>query len=247
MPTGGTLSITTGNRFFDADYCRAKDMLPGEYIFLTIADTGTGILPSILAHIFEPFYTIKLDGAGLGLSVVYSIVKQFGGNISVESEKNNGSVFTICFPALLPDKENAEAYLPSAHSLILSGKAAILVVEDESGILNMITDVLEGLGYKVISGISVDDAISKVEANEGPLDLLITDVVLPGKKGTVLVDMLKAKYPQMKAILMSGYTDERIPHEDILKGKVHFISKPFTPFVLAMKVQEVLGDSQIIL
>ncbi|MCX5804581.1 MAG: PAS domain S-box protein [Proteobacteria bacterium] len=248
MPTGGTLSITTINRHFDADYCRTnKDMLPGEYVLLTIADTGTGILPSILAHIFEPFYTIRPDGIGLGLSVVYSIVKQFGGNISVDSEEDKGSIFTICFPALVPDKETADASLPPANSLILSGKATILVVEDESGILNMVTDVLEGLDYNVIAGISVDDAISKVEANEGPIDLLITDVVLPGKKGTVLVDMLKARYPQMKAILMSGYTDERIPHEEILKGKVHFISKPFTPFVLVMKVQEVLGDSQIIL
>lgn len=137
--------------------------------------------------------------------------------------------------------------MPPDNPLILSGKATILVVEDESGILDLVTDVLEGLGYTVISAGSVDDAISRVEIGEGPIDLLITDVVLPGRKGTVLVDMLKIKYPQMKVILMSGYTDERIPHEEILKGKVHFISKPFTPFVLVMKVQEVLGGSQIIL
>ncbi|MCX5812223.1 MAG: PAS domain S-box protein [Proteobacteria bacterium] len=248
MPTGGTLSITTGTRRFDDEYCRAnKDTLPGEYVLLTIADTGTEILPSTLAHIFEPFYMIKPDGTGLGLSIVYSIVKQFGGNISVDSEKGKGNAFTICFPAAVQDKKTAEVFLPPADSLILSGKATILVVEDEPGILNMVTDVLEGLGYTVLSAISVDDAISRVEAREGPIDLLVTDVVLPGKKGTVLVDMLKAKYPQMKAILMSGYTDERIPHEEILKGKVHFISKPFTPFVLVMKVQEVLGGSQIIL
>jgi PAS domain S-box-containing protein len=248
MPAGGTLSITTGNRHFDDDYCHAnKDISPGEYVLLTIADTGTEILPSALAHIFEPFYTIKPDGTGLGLSIVYSIVKQFGGNISVDSEKERGNTFTICFPAVVQDKKTAEAFLPPDNPLILSGKATILVVEDESGILDLVTDVLEGLGYTVISAGSVDDAISRVEIGEGPIDLLITDVVLPGRKGTVLVDMLKIKYPQMKVILMSGYTDERIPHEEILKGKVHFISKPFTPFVLVMKVQEVLGGSQIIL
>ena len=248
MPAGGTLSITTGNRHFDDEYCRTnKDIFPGEYVLLTIADTGMEILPSILVHIFEPFYTIKPDGTGLGLSIVYSIVKQFGGSISVDSQKGRGSTFTIFFPSLMPDKKTTEVLLPPADSLILSGKATILVVEDESGILNLVTDVLEGLGYAVLSAVSVDDAILKVEAKEGPIDLLITDVVLPGKKGTVLVDMLKTKYPQMKAILMSGYTDERIPHEEILKGKVHFISKPFTPFVLVMKVQEVLGGSQIIL
>jgi len=248
MPGGGTLSITTGNQSFDTEYCRTnKDISPGEYVLLTIADTGKEILPSTLAHIFEPFYTIKPDGTGLGLSIVYSIVKQFGGNISVESKKDMGNAFTICFPAFVHDKKTAESSLSPADSLILSGKATILVVEDESGILNLVTDVLEGLGYVVIPAISVDDAISKVEAREGPIDLLITDVVLPGKKGTVLVDMLKTRYPQMKVILMSGYTDERIPHNEILKGKVHFISKPFTPFVLVMKVQEVLGDSKIIL
>ncbi len=248
MPAGGTLSIATANRHFDAEYCRInKDILPGKYVVLTIADNGTEILPSILAHIFEPFNMIKPDGTGLGLSIVYSIVKQFGGNISVDSEKEKGSTFTICFPALALDKKTTETPLLPAESLILSGKATILVVEDESGILNLVTDVLEGLGYIVIPAVSVDDAISRVEAREGPIDLLVTDVVLPGKQGTVLVEMLKVKYPQMKAILMSGYTDERIPHEEILKGNVHFISKPFTPFVLVMKVQEVLGDSQIIL
>jgi two-component system, cell cycle sensor histidine kinase and response regulator CckA len=247
MPSGGTLSIKTGNRFFDAEYCCSnKDILTGEYVLLTISDTGTEILPSILTHIFEPFYTIKPDGTGLGLSIVYSIVKQFGGNIFVDSEKGKGNIFTICFPAVAVDEKTAEI-LPPGQSLILSGKATILVVEDEPGILNLVTDVLEGLGYTVIPSVSVDDAIYRVEVNDGPIDLLVTDVVLPGKKGTVLVDMLKARYPQMKAILMSGYTDERIPHEEILKGKVHFISKPFTPFVFVMKVQEVLGDSQIIL
>jgi CheY-like chemotaxis protein len=217
------------------------------YVSVEYYDTGTGILPAILEHIFEPFNTIKPDGTGLGLSIVHSIVKQFGGHISVESEPGRGTTFRIYFPIETREAETGEAAEIQPVDLIPSGKATVLVVEDDPSVLNLIVDFLESLEYTVCAAASVDEAISIIEEPGRRVDLLISDVVLPGKKGTELAAMLKERHPEIKIMLMSGYADEKVPHAEILKSKIHFIAKPFSPLMLVMKVQEILEDSRTIL
>lgn len=243
MPKGGRLRIVTENLYYDTEQCPiGTGTGPGEYVMLTVSDTGTGILPAILEHIFEPFFTIKPDGTGLGLSIVHSIVKQSGGNISVDSREGQGTTFRIYFPVLPFEERAEEDTLLRLGESTLPTKATVLVVEDESGILYWVTDVLEGLGHTVLPAFSAEEAISAVEKYEGAVDLLITDMVMPGKQGQELAEILKIRYPHMKVIFMSGYGDGRIPDADTPAQKASFLSKPFTPLLLLMKVKEALGS-----
>jgi PAS domain S-box-containing protein len=245
MPGGGTLRVSTEMEQFGGPVY--GDTVTGRHVVLAVADTGTGILPAILEHIFEPFNTIKPDGTGLGLSIVHSIVKQFGGHISVESKPGKGTTFRIYFPVATNEAKAEKTGEVQPVDLIPSGKAAVLVVEDDPSVLNLIVDFLESLEYTVYAASSVDEAISVIEEPGRRVDLLISDVVLPGKKGTELAAMLKERHPEIKIMLMSGYADEKIPHTEILKSKIHFLAKPFSPLMLVMKVQEILEDSRTIL
>ena len=242
MPEGGRLMISAKNIFSGEEQCPVNpDTAAGERVALTIADTGTGIAPDILEHIFEPLFTVKPDGTGLGLSIVHSIVKQSGGSITVDSEEGKGTAFRICFP-VLPAEEKAEEETSSWPAEFISAKkATVLVVEDESGILYWVTDVLEGLGYTVLPAFNAEDAISIFNKHDGAIDLLITDLVLPKKSGQDLAEIVKVKHPAMKVIFMSGYGEDRLSGADILKSKTPFLAKPFTPLLLLMKVQETLG------
>ena len=244
MPKGGKLAISLENVSPDMDYRETyglpHDAPSDEYVALTVADTGRGIPPEMLGHIFEPFFTIKPDGTGLGLSIVHSIVKQCRGYISARSEEKKGTSFTIHFPVFLREDHSEEetSFIPG--EAVPFTNATVLVVEDESGILYWVTDVLEGLGYRVLSSFNAEDAVSSLAQLSEPLDLLITDLVLPGISGTDLAAMLKARYPEMKVIYMSGHPDVRSEQAD-LPRKSPFLAKPFTPLLLLMKVKEVLG------
>ena len=243
MPRGGRLTISVDNLHIDKarDECLLAEppMEPGDYVALIASDTGKGIEPAVLEHIFEPFFSIKPDGTGLGLSIVRSIVKQSGGHIRVESEEGQGTTFSIYFPVFedeLPDVERAP-FRPDHRTPAAS--ATVMVVEDESGILYWVTDVLEGMGLTVISAFDAEQAASALACHEGPLDLLIADLILPGTPGQEFAATLKERYPDMQVIFMSGYPDSRIP-ETTMRG-VPFLSKPFSPLLLRMKVREVLG------
>lgn len=238
----GKITIETGNATIDEEYCRHNPAFrPGDYVRVTVSDNGRGMSKETMSHIFEPFFTTKEYGAGigLGLATVYGIVKQNEGFINVYSEPGMGTTFAI----YLPRHANAAAQaVPScAEEPVRGGKETILLVEDEASILKISTTLLTMQGYCVIPVNTPADAIRA--AGEGTaIDLVITDVVMPGMNGHDLVDKLQALHPQLKCLYMSGYTADVIAHHGVLDEGVHFIQKPFSLPALAAKVREALGD-----
>lgn len=239
MPRGGELKIKTENIFLDENYCKIYPGLKeGEYVLISISDTGVGIPPEIMPKIFEPFFTTKKEGSGLGLSTVYWIVKQLGGNVTVYSEVGKGTTFKIYIPACEEEaKKERESLKIEEYP---EGSEVILVVEDEKEIIEYIEDVLSPLGYKIISGGSEREILEKLEKFEGEVHLLLTDVILPDKSGPEIAKTLVSKIPNLKIIFMSGYPEEKLQVSEIIEGKINFISKPFSPSALARKVREIL-------
>jgi signal transduction histidine kinase len=242
MPKGGKLSIETSNLYLDEAYAREHvSITPGDYVMLAISDTGCGMDEETRLHIFEPFFTTKEQGkgTGLGLSMVYGIVKQSGGNIWVYSEEGRGTTFKIYFPRVAAD---AEDYKRSSQMLdVPHGSETILLVEDAELVRNLALQVLETAGYRVLAAASGEAAIDLCEKMNGDrIDLLLTDVVMPGMSGNEMSRILLAKRPGMPVLYMSGYTDDAIVQHGVLEAGINFLQKPFTPGALAMKVREVL-------
>jgi len=245
MPEGGKLSISTENQFLDESYCQLHaGVTPGEYVLLSFSDTGVGMPEGVIEHIFEPFYTTKTDGTGLGLSTVYGIVKQLGGHMFAYSEVGLGTTFKIYLPALKAETEDLQSSIPLSKQAMPRGEETILIVEDEAAILKLAFKVLKDLGYTVLSAVSGEEAELKLQQHHGRIDLVLTDVVLPGRSGPEVSEKLKKEYPELKVLFMSGYADDRITHKEILQKGAHFLPKPFTPSVMAGKVREVLDGSQ---
>ena len=239
MPKGGELEIKTENVFLDENYCKIYPGLKeGEYVLISISDTGVGIPPEIMPKIFEPFFTTKKEGSGLGLSTVYWIVKQLGGNVTVYSEVGKGTTFKIYIPVCREEVMKKEKIQEAED--YPEGNEVLLVIEDEKEIIEYIEDVLKPLGYKIISGSSEKEILEKLEKFEGEVHLLLTDVILPDKSGPEIAKTLVSKIPNLKIIFMSGYPEEKLHVSEIIEGKVNFISKPFSPSALARKVREVL-------
>ncbi len=241
MPRGGSLTIETANVELDAGYARAHVGLPagGAFVMLAVSDTGIGIDATTRAHIFEPFFTTKEQGkgTGLGLSTVYGIVKQSDGFIWCYSEPDVGTTFKIYLPQV---REPAEAVMVSKPSAKPRGSETILLVEDEEALAKLARRALEKQGYRVFDARSGSAALEIILAQPG-IDLLVTDVVMPGMSGGELARELQLTHPQMKVLFMSGYTDDAIVRHGILAPGVAFLQKPFTPASLAHKVREVLG------
>lgn len=242
MQTGGVITIETQNTVLDTDYARTHyDVVPGEYVLLMVSDTGAGMSPEVQARIFEPFFTTKPpeQGTGLGLSVVYSVVKQLGGHIWVYSEEGRGTTFKIYLPRayerapVRPQETLATAPLPR-------GSETILVVEDEPSVLEVATEVLRQHGYTVLSAASPGDALRIAQEYHDPIHLLITDVVMPVMSGRELADYILRLHPQIRVLYVSGYTENTIVHQGILEEGIHFLPKPYTPAQLLRKVREVL-------
>ena len=246
MPRGGTLTIKTENVDLGEDYCRVHHgVAPGKYVCLSISDTGVGMSPEVMEHIFEPFFTTKPEGTGLGLSSVYGIVKQFGGHIFAYSEVGKGTTFKIYIPALEEEGEDHGRLEAEGKVEMPRGKETILLVEDRTDVLSLLSQLLEELGYTVIPASSVEEGISKAYEHEGPIDLLLTDVVLPDGSGPDLAFKLLERYKGMKLLFMSGYTDRHVFVNHIagdLRKAYHFIPKPFSPSELARKIREVLEE-----
>ncbi|MFH2124312.1 MAG: GAF domain-containing protein [Pseudomonadota bacterium] len=239
----GTLSIETGNRTIDEAYCTSHHgTSPGEYVLLTVSDSGCGMDKEMLSHIFEPFFTTKEigKGTGLGLATVDGIVHQNNGFIHAYSEPGQGTTFTIYLPRHVGQ---AEQPLPkSTMETALGCQETILVVEDEPAILQMITTMIEGLGYTVLAANRPADAIRLAREHTGEIRLLMTDVVMPEMNGRDLAAKLLGLSPELKVLFMSGYTADIIAHNGILDEKANFIQKPFATNDLAIKVREVLGS-----
>ncbi len=245
MPNGGKLTLETKNVYLEDVYAEKHvDVTAGYYVMLAVSDTGVGIDESIRNQIFEPFFTTKSKdkGTGLGLSTVYGIIKQSGGNIWVYSEIGQGTTFKIYFPQIEQPKEWPEpAHL---HSESLSGDESILVVEDDTLVRNLIEQSLLKYGYKVITAEYGQQAMEISETIDSPVQLLITDVIMPGMSGRDLATKLSERFPDLKILFISGYTDDAIVHHGVLDPGLSFLQKPFTPHAIAKKVRELLDHSQ---
>ncbi len=239
MENGGKLRIETVNITVDNKSVRHKAQPKGKYIQLTVTDNGKGIDESIQKHIFEPFFTTKETniGTGLGLATVYGIVKQSDGFIWVDSAINKGTSVKIQFPRISqPVKTKASENV----SEIPTGNETILIVEDEEQIRRVAVEVLSVLGYQIFEAKDGNQAIQLAELYKAPIDLLLTDVIMPKMNGRDLAEKIKTLHPETSILFMSGYTDDIISRSDVLKDAVNFISKPFSPSTLALKIREVL-------
>jgi two-component system cell cycle sensor histidine kinase/response regulator CckA len=242
MPAGGKLTIETDNVYLDEDYVRNHvGTEAGPHVMLAVSDTGSGMDPKTQARIFEPFFTTKElgKGTGLGLSTVYGIVKQSGGNIWVYSEVGRGTTFKIYLPRV---DEGAQQYKRGSQlAEVFQGTETILLIEDEEMLRKLAQQTLTMYGYRVLDAANGESAVSLFEQHQGQIDLVLTDVIMPGLSGREVVDRLLKVRPELRVLFMSGYTDDAIVHQGVLDEAANFIQKPFAPDSLARKVREVLN------
>ncbi len=242
MPGGGKLVIEATNVHLDEEY--TKDYLaltPGRYVMLAVSDTGHGIDKDTIPHIFEPFYTTRKGdaGTGLGLSTVYGIVKQFEGDIHVYSEPGAGTTFKIYLPHVeREDSELIEDEVEKVESI--GGSETILIVEDDRGVRRMLSEILSEKGYRILETSSGEEAIGLCKDQKNEIDLLLTDVILPGMSGRELADECLGVRPGLKVLYMSGYTENSIAHHGVLEPGLNFLQKPFSIESLLIKLRELL-------
>jgi two-component system cell cycle sensor histidine kinase/response regulator CckA len=241
MPAGGKLTIETANTYLDETYAEQHlSVSAGDYVMLAVSDTGVGMDEKTRQHIFEPFFTTKDTGrgTGLGLSTVYGIVKQSGGNIWVYSELEGGTTFKIYLPRV---NEGVEVTKQVALNQELPlATETILLVEDDQALRELVQEVLELAGYQVLEAVTGEAAISICEHREKTIHLLVTDVVMPEIGGPELAERLLALHPEMRTLYISGYADDAIVHHGVLAEGTNFLAKPFSPRALELKVREVL-------
>ena len=238
----GRITIETANSVIDAEYCYANlEAVPGEYVCLTVSDSGSGMDRETMTHIFEPFYTTKEQGkgTGLGLATVYGAIKQNNGFINIYSEPGKGTTFSIHLPHYAGD--TARNQTEDAAQPVPRGQETILLVEDEAAILNIIAIMLEKQGYSVLRAESPGRAMELAREHVGTIHLLMTDVIMPEMNGRDLAGNILAIHPGIKRLFMSGYTADVIAHHGVLDEGVHFIQKPFSLPNMAAMVREVLG------
>jgi PAS domain S-box-containing protein len=238
----GKIVIETQKAEFDKAYCAEHEgYLPGEYVMLSVSDNGSGMDKQIVEKIFEPFFTTKgvSKGTGLGLAVVYGIVKQNAGFINIYSEPGYGSIFKIYLPRYKATAEEKPEESPERKSS--RGHEIIMVVEDEALHLKVVRQMLESYGYRVLAASSPVEAL-KLAKNHDEIHLLLTDVVMPDMNGKELAEKITSLFPDIMCIFMSGYTDEIIVHQGVLEEGLHFIQKPFSKEKLATKMREVLDS-----
>jgi CheY-like chemotaxis protein len=241
MPRGGRLTIETRNVFLDEEYCRTHpDCKPGRHAQLIVSDTGVGMTPEVQARIFEPFFTTKGpgEGTGLGLSTVYGIVQQSGGFLNVFSEPDRGSTFTLYLPAVVCDPPNQPC--DAAEVTGQMGCEVVLLVEDEDAVRQIARLALEERGYRVLEAASGLEALRIYDIHQGEIDLLLSDMVMPGMSGRELAEALKRRASELTVLLMSGYNDDAILRHGLLEANDAFLQKPFTPSILATNVRKAL-------
>jgi PAS domain S-box-containing protein len=238
MPKGGTLTIATANIELDEDYAATHDgVTPGSYVTLTVTDTGMGMTPEVQAHLFEPFFTTKEvgKGTGLGLATVHGIAKQSGGSVGVYSELGKGTSFHVYFPRVEAAGVAVDAKPPVTRRPPVEEK--VLVVEDAEGLRELVRRLLQRQGYTVLVASNADEALRLFEEHPS-IDLLLTDVVMPGASGPELTRQLVERRPALKVVYMSGYTEEAIVQHGV--PRIAFLHKPFTSDTLVRKLREVL-------
>jgi two-component system cell cycle sensor histidine kinase/response regulator CckA len=233
MPNGGRLTIETANVVLDD---RSSELhlgsSPGPYVMLTVRDSGIGLDPEILAHIFEPSFS-----SGLGLATVHGIVKQSGGFIEAESTQGLGTMMRVYLPLSVPF---AVPETPEPEDSNTAGAVTILLVEDEDAVRVLTRRILMRAGYTVLAARNADEALATSQAHPGAIDLLLTDVIMPGASGARLAGVLQPIRPEMDVLFMSGYAEDTMVRQGVLTPGVAYLQKPFTPTSLARKVREVL-------
>jgi PAS domain S-box-containing protein len=236
MPDGGTVVVSVEPALLKEGLA---DLPPGEYVRLAIRDSGTGMSQEVLDRIFEPFFTTKAreHGSGLGLSIVYGVIKQSGGHVTVESAVGSGANFTIYLPRVAPE---AAPEPPPESPSIPRGTETILVVEDDELVRGITVRALRALGYRILLAEDGQDALQVVEQHDGPIDLVLTDVAMPRMGGPELVERLSVKQPGLKVLFVSGYSEESLADRGLLAAHRTFLDKPFTSSMLARKLREVL-------
>ena len=246
MPRGGKLIIRTENVRLDRTTASGISVAPGDYVVLSVTDTGAGMDNDIMSHIFEPFFTTKGPGkgTGLGLATVYGIVRQTGGGISVESEVGQGSTFRIYLPQeTAPVEFTRTSPTPVEKS---TNFETVLVVEDEDIVRELVCEVLEDQGYNVICARDGIEAMQVAGEFDGPIHLLVTDVIMPHMNGHELAGKLSALRPDMKVLYVSGYSDNDIGDHGVLDPRFELLQKPFTPQTLARKIREVIREGKYV-
>ena len=240
MPRGGRVTIETANTTLDERaVLKHVSVKPGAYVMLSVSDTGSGMDQETQQRIFEPFFTTKEigKGTGLGLSTVYGIVKQSGGNIWVYSEPGMGTVFKVYLPRI----DDATAVtVEKQETTVLRGSETILLVEDEDVVRGLTKKILMQAGYNVLDAKGGEEAIRVCRAYPGPIDLLLTDVVMPEISGKEVAERLVELRTGIRVLFMSGYTDEAIFQHGVLDASVEFLQKPFTPKVLLRRIADML-------
>lgn len=237
MPSGGVLTLETLDVALDSRYAsRHADVQPGPYLLIAVSDTGPGIPQEALPHVFEPFFTTRAGGTGLGLATCYGIVKQSGGHLSVYSEPGRGTTFKVYLPRV--EDEVGKEPLRSM-TLAPSRGERVLLVEDEAPVRSVVERTLRNHGYHVTSASTAEEALRLV-GGEPPFDVLVSDVVLPGMGGRALSEQLSQQMPGLRVLFISGYTENAIVHGGILERGIHFLQKPFLPSELLRAIDVML-------
>jgi PAS domain S-box-containing protein len=246
MPDGGKLTLETRQREIGAGRNgQAEAIRPGSYVELSVSDTGIGMDNRIQAHVFEPYFTTKPSGkgTGLGLSTVYGIVQQAGGYISFSSKPREGTTFRILLPKI--DSVQATGSTSDFPDASYSGEETVLLAEDELAVCDLVRAILSSRGYTVLSARLPQEAERIAETHQGKIDLLLTDVIMPGMSGAELSKRIARHIPGIKMLFMSGYIDDSVVRQGISENETAFLQKPFTPLSLAKKVREVLDGAAV--
>jgi CheY-like chemotaxis protein len=240
MPQGGKLTIETRNTELDQVHASDAEVIPGPYVEISVSDTGGGMSRETIARAFEPFFTTKGvgEGTGLGLSMIYGFVKQSNGHVTIYSEEGQGTTVKLYFPRFLgacpdPDPQDAKVIARGSQGEI------VLVVEDNDEVRSYSAMILDELGYKVLQAINGQEAFAILESDQ-KIDLLFTDVVLPGVSGKVIADRAAILRPGLKTLFTTGYSRNAIIHHGRLDAGVQLITKPFTFDQLAARVRDLL-------
>jgi CheY-like chemotaxis protein len=242
MPAGGKLSIAVVDSQLDALQARSHSIPAGRYVLMTISDTGVGMTSEVRSHIFEPFFSTKKvgQGSGLGLFMTYGIINHHGGHMEVDSQDGRGSRFSIFLPSF--ERKDSEAVVSSLTSweTLPTGRETVLVSDDDPSMRNAASNTLKILGYQVLQATDGLSALAVINSHRGaPIDLLVTDVVMPQLDGVQLARQLRESNPDIKLLLISGFADS-VDSENVLELGAKFLEKPFLPHSLAVKVREIL-------
>jgi CheY-like chemotaxis protein len=241
MPTGGLLVIETSPVTLDADYSALyPEVQAGDYVLIAVNDTGGGMTPEVRANIFDPFFTTKErgKGTGLGLAMIHGIVKQSGGHIAVYSELGVGTTFRLYFPRVV---EKRPMIRPRTEPASLPrGTETVLLVEDEEMVRRVAMRMLSALGYTVIEARDAREAQEIIELRGSEVQLLFTDVVLPGMHGRELAERVLSRFPKVRVLFTSGYSDDVVLQHQLLEHDVIVLQKPYNRDTLAAKIREAL-------